>query len=241
MSASRSPEQDTEPLPAVERQRRDIPDFDSGQSLGEAPMSWAEHRAAGNEAWDQALAHDKGPQDDEATRLFWQASRHLRAAIFLRPDGQVQDPIDLVKIGGSQARLAEATPVGLLEGRGDRKSNLQDAAKHNLQRAAALLMGEGQIPEELEAEDTEEVVVEAFAEAANEAGTNEQVLPQTLDAEGPAGVERFIAVHGEVPGQGDEFMRVAAIKVVRQVEQLTGEHQLPAESRDIGGAPAVAA
>lgn len=223
------------------------------------PLSWAEHRAVANEAWDEALARDVAnqpedleegevaPLDDETAALYEQVRRHFKAAIWSKPDGETQDPIDLMKLGGSQARLAEVTPVGLVDD-GDRffdlKSALQEGARVNLQRAAAMLMGEDvQLSDVSDEETTDvnrsEVVVEALVGAAKEVGTAEHVTvrdigavndetPQRLEAEGVEGVERFIKVHGEEPGQGDKFMMVVAKRVV---EQLTDEHSIPADSQ----------
>ncbi|MGH7192856.1 MAG: hypothetical protein ACREJM_04880 [Candidatus Saccharimonadales bacterium] len=240
------------------QEQLDTPGPNPGEQAPPAqPLSWAEHRAVANEAWDEALARDVAnqpetaeegevpPLDEETAGLYDRVRRHFKAAIFAKPDTETQDPIDLMKLGGSQARLAEVTPVGLVSDGGrlfDLKSALQEGARTNLQKAAAMLMGEdvevsealvGQMPDV----DPSEVVVEAVVGAAKEAGTDEHVWvrdegdagseTQRLEAQGVEGVERFIRVHGEVPGQGDEFMRVVAQRVV---EQLTGEHALPDES-----------
>lgn len=232
------------------------PDHESGDTPRQ--MTWQEHQAAGDEAWGEALERtralrpeaeddeDPAPLDEGTIELYERASRHLKAVIFLGPDGPT-DPFTLLKLGGSQAALAEATPVGVFyeDGGGhlDVQSNLQESSTKNLQRAAAMLMGEKYQPTQELADkvadvNPSEVMAEAAVEAANEAGTGEhvaatyvaradEVTPEVLEAEGIKGMERYISEHGEAPDSGPEFLLRLSTKAV---EQLTGEHELPADT-----------
>jgi hypothetical protein len=215
------------------------------------PLSWQEHQAAGDAAWNEALARtsilrpeggeNPLPLDEATIDLYEQVSAHMKAVIFLGPDGP-PDPFNLMKLGGSQAARAEATPVGVFEHGwvGDKQSGLQDAARSNLQRAAAMLMGDEvhtaqALAGEMTDVDPSEVMPELAVEAADEASTGElkavgadiyagKVTPEQLEAEGVEGMERYIWERGGEPDSGPEFMLRLSAKAV---EQLTGEHQLP--------------
>lgn len=219
---------------------------------GEAPrpMTWQEHLVAGDEAWNQALertqilrpegSENPVPLDDATVELYEQVSAHMKAAIFLGPDGPT-DPFVLLKLGGSQAARAEATPLGVFEHGwvGDKQSGLQDAARSNLQRAAAMLMGDEvhtsqALAGEMTDVDPSEVMPELAVEAADESGTAElvtaagdveadRVTARQLEAEGIEGMERYIRERGGEPDSGPEFMLRLSAKAV---EQLTGEHEL---------------
>lgn len=214
-------------------------------------LTWQEHQEAADEAWSQAvdrtaLIRPEGeenptPLDEATVGLYDQAARHIKAVIFLGPDGPT-DPFNLLKLGGSQAALAEATPLGVFEEgwTGDKQSGLQDAARDNLQRAAAILMGDEShrtqaLAGEMTDVDPSEVMPELAVEAANEASTAQHVAvtgiarakemtPQSLEAEGIEGMERYIWEHGGEPDSGPEFMLRLSAKAV---EQLTVEHELP--------------
>lgn len=214
-------------------------------------LTWQAHQKAADEAWNQAVdrtalirqegEEDPAPLDETTIDLYDQAARHIKAVIFLGPDGPA-DPFNLLKLGGSQAALAEATPLGVFEEgwTGDKKSGLQDAARDNLQRAASILMGDenhaAQAPYEETADvDPSEVMPELAVEAANEAVTAQhtaiagiararEMTPQSLEAEGVEGMERYIWEHGGEPDSGPEFMLRLSAKAV---EQLTVEHELP--------------
>lgn len=229
----------------------DLPRPSQGLLETSPQANWQEHQVAADAAWDQALERTKilrpeanenpAPLDETTIRLYEQAARHLKAMIFLGPDGPT-DPFTLLKLGGSQAALAEATPVGVFYESGGRhidiQSNLQDSARENLRRASAMIMGDGGQPaqvlaDEMTAVNPSEVMAKAAVEASNESGTAEhvavatktdEITPQRLEAEGVEGMGRFIWEHGGEPDSGPEFMLRLTAKAV---EQLTGEHELP--------------
>lgn len=232
-------------MSAVQQAEVPRPDHESAEVPRQ--VTWQEHQAAGDEAWNQVLEYTKDlqPVDDEGTvqldetaiELYERVSYNLRMVILKGPEGP-PDPFSLMKIGGSQAALAEVTPPGVFYDTGGRhidvKSNLQESARQNLRRADAMLLGE-EVQTEQPLDDEAPVVrrsgvmARAAIEAAKESGAPElgTTTPQSLEAEGADGTERFIWERSGAPG-GLEFMRRLSAKAVTQ---LTEEHELPQRVR----------
>jgi hypothetical protein len=243
-----------EPDDALRQVLRSLPELD--ESTHSRELTWQEHQARADEFYDQAVEREKSHGlDAETQALYEQVGRVILYLKWRGPKDKAADPINLMKLGGSLARQAQATEHGIFyDTPGDRhidkKSNLQEQANKTLSSAFRLIMGGETHTETLASELADvnpvEVVAEAAVEAAKEAGTDEHVTvrgigrvseetPQRLEAEGREAVVRFIGQHAMDPEHGAEFIAMTAEHAIEEIEeQLTGSHELPvAESEKI--------
>lgn len=222
-------------------------------------LTWQEHLAIGDSAYAEAVAHeDTYGLDSIAIEKYKMASQHLisvTATGSLLHEGTISsepepaDPLRLLKIAGSLAKQAQATPVNeFYDTRGSRhidvKTNKQRIAAETLQRASRLLMGEETHADhtamiaEFDVESPAEAIVVAAVAAAKETGTANRVhgaqavrndTPERLEAAGEDAVVSFIEQHAlETGPRGLAFVARTAEITVEAVEEMTDEHTLPA-------------
>jgi hypothetical protein len=124
---------------------------------------------------------------------------------------------------------AEATPYGEFyerpHGHVSVRSNLQELAMRELNAANDILLGRHADTAGPAQVDTVSIspglVAEVAAEAAEEAGTAEHVLPEELEAGGVETIEHFIGEQAMSGENGPRFMALVADR------EDTGIHELP--------------
>jgi hypothetical protein len=122
---------------------------------------------------------------------------------------------------------AEATPYGVFyerpNGHVSVRSNLQELAMRELNAANDILLGRNTAsPAPIDTVSISPgLVAEVAAEAAEEAGTEEHVLPELLEAGGVESIEHFIGEQAMSGEHGPMFMALVADK------EDTGIHELP--------------
>jgi hypothetical protein len=190
-----------------------------------------QRRADGDEAYAQAREHQRAHGlDEEAVRLYAKASHDLMAAeIDQRRRTGTADPHIMLRRAAALAWQAEATPYGEFyprpHGHVSVRSNLQELAMQELNEANDILLGRKSGAGTPSGADTVSVspglVAEVAAEAAEEAGTAEHVLPEELEAGGVETIEHFIGEQAMSGENGPRFMALVADK------EDTGIHELP--------------
>lgn len=199
----------------------------SGISLGPRIRPPELRRADGDEAYDQARERQRTKGlDEETVRLYTKASHDLMAAEIhqIRNNGTA-DPHIMLRRAAAMAWQAEATPYGVFYERPhshvDVRSNLQELAMEELNAANDILFGRSTRPPVDTVSISPGLVAEVAAEAAEQAGTAEHVLPEVLEAGGVEGIELFIGEQAMSGEHGPMFTALVADK------EDTGIHELP--------------
>jgi hypothetical protein len=224
---------------------------------GDAPRrpTWQEYEAEGIAAYTEAVEREEEHGLDEATVARYRAASvnlinaHAEGPIdHKRRELEKPDPVHLMMIAGSLAKQAQAAEVESYSTYGsrniDRRSNLQRISTETMQRASRMMMGNESYADyaalfaEHDAESPAELVVSAVVGAAKETGTAKHVhgteavdknISERLKDGGEDAVVNFIGEHAmESSMQGPEFVARTAEIVVEAVEEITGEHKLPA-------------
>ncbi len=204
--------------------------------------TWEDYQASGNETYNQAHERRKthGFDDAETVRLYEKAAADLLTVSWLGPRDRPPNPFNMLTRAACLGWMAEATPYGVFyDNPGGRhidvKSNLQELAQKEVRAANAILLGNNPATEALAGEITAvnpADIMEAAAEAAEEAGTGEHVVvrgigkvdggtPERLKAGGREALARFTIEHAMEAKHGGKFTAIMAEKEATAVHDLS--------------------